>query len=99
VDADVTAETSNGAIRFSGSLAPGSHHFETSNGEVELHLAADSEFALDAHTSNGNVDCGFTLASTTESEDNTLIAQVGSDTSVEITIRSSNGTIRVNPLP
>jgi hypothetical protein len=60
-DALVSATTSNAGLSFNGALRPGSHVFETSNGDLSLTLPGDSWFSLDGHTSNGSVRTDFPL--------------------------------------
>lgn len=63
-DAVVNAKTSNGRIKFRGSLADGNQRFKTSNGRIQLTLPDDAEFRLDASTSNSRIRCGFPIDTT-----------------------------------
>ncbi len=58
-DAQVTAETSNAVLTFSGSLAPGSNSFATSNANLALTFPGDAAFTIDGVTSNGRVQTDF----------------------------------------
>ena len=60
-EALVTATTSNAGLSFNGSLQPGNHVFETSNGDLSVTLPGDSWFSIDGHTSNGSVRTDFPL--------------------------------------
>lgn len=93
--ASVRAHTSNGAIDFTGSLADGDHVFETSNGSVDISLPADSQFRIDARTSNGRVSTDFRVDTSRTSRENELFGIVGEDPSISITAESSNGAIRL----
>lgn len=93
--AQVNARTSNGSISFAGELIDGDHRFETSNGSVDISLPGDSQFELDAHTSNGRVTSDFAVLSNRSSDDNELIGTVGDNPAVFIRVQSSNGSIRL----
>jgi len=93
--AQVDAHTSNGAISFTGSLTDGNHVFETSNGSVEISLPGDSQFAIDARTSNGRISTDFPVTISGSSDDNELIGTVGNNQGVSIRIQSSNGSIKL----
>ena len=58
-DAQVAAETSNAILTFSGSLAPGSNTFATSNANLTLTLPGDAAFTIDGATTNGRVQTDF----------------------------------------
>lgn len=65
--ASVSAQTSNAGLTFSGSLAPGSHTFETTNGDLTLTLPGDAAFSIDGRTSNGSVLTEFAELEVTDS--------------------------------
>lgn len=94
--ARVNARTSNGPISFTGELIDGKHSFETSNGSVDISLPADSQFDLNAHTSNGRVTSEFALQSSRGSEDNELVGTVGDNPAVFIQVQTSNGSITLS---
>lgn len=58
-DVRVDAETSNAPLTFSGSLAPGTHSLETSNGSLSLSLPGDAAFTIAGSTSNARVQTDF----------------------------------------
>jgi DUF4097 and DUF4098 domain-containing protein YvlB len=93
--AQVNARTSNGQINFSGSLADGNHSFETSNGAVELSLPRDSQFAIDASTSNGRISTEFPITMSGSNDDNELRGTVGDNPGVSIRIQTSNGAVKI----
>ncbi len=58
-------QTENGSVRFDGSLDPhGSYTMQTTSGDVDLTLPADTAFALDASTTSGTVQNAFGGSST-----------------------------------
>lgn len=93
-EATVTATTSNDPITFSGTLAPGSHLFETSNGGIALTLPGDAAFQFDGQTSNGSVRTDFGDLQLT---DTSLSGYTGDDPTplVSIVARTRNGDLAV----
>jgi DUF4097 and DUF4098 domain-containing protein YvlB len=94
--ARVNAQTSNGSISFSGSLAQGENEFGTSNGSIEIDLPEDSQFNIDARTSNGRVSTEFPVAFSGTSRDNELRGSVGDNPTTSITAETSNGSIKLS---
>ncbi len=95
-EALVTAETSNGAITFSGTPAEGSHTFRTSNASIKLALPGDAEFTVEGRTSNGSVSTVFPDLTV---GDDSLIGSVGDDPPVRIRADTSNGDLAVTSQP
>ena len=96
------AETSNGNVRFSGSLQKGSHSLETSNGSVELKLLPSTQFQFEASTTNGTVTNRFPGLQTRSGKtgSNRLAGLVGSGTAadVDLKLETSNGSITIEPV-
>ncbi len=88
--------TSNGGITFTGALAAGPHTCRTSNGPVRLKLPAASNFGFEARTSNGRVSCDFPVTRTGGKGDKRLEGTVGEVSSVFLSLRTSNGSIRID---
>jgi DUF4097 and DUF4098 domain-containing protein YvlB len=95
--ATVDANTSNASIRFAGSLAGDENKLHTSNASIDVRLPADSQFEIDASTSNSVVDCDFD-AETHKREDSRrrkLSATVGDDPQFALDLSTSNGSINI----
>ena len=100
-DAEVDARTSNGSIRFSGSLAGGDNLLRTSNGKIDVRLPADSQFELDATTSNGRVDSDFAATAASgrgEHRRRHLSATIGEHPTFSLDLTTSNSSIKVRKL-
>lgn len=91
-DAQVTAETSNATLTFSGSLAPGSNVFETSNGNLTLSMPGDAAFTIDGVTSNGRVQTDFPRL---EVSDTAIAGTAGISSVTVIKATTSNGDLAV----
>jgi len=94
-DAVVDARTSNGRIDFKGTLAARDQEFKTSNEKIELTLPADTQFELDASTSNSRVGCEFPLKGEHNKRRTKLKGTVGDSPAFSITATSSNGPINI----
>ncbi len=100
-EATVAAETSNGDIRFAGSLDKGKHTLTTSNGSIELVLPAAGPFQFAASTSNGTVtnEIPGLRASRGKPGSNRLAGLVGSGSTADIDVKleTNNGSITLKP--
>jgi DUF4097 and DUF4098 domain-containing protein YvlB len=95
--AEVTAHTSNGAIRFRGSLARGEHSLHTSNGSIDVGVPANAQFRFDAQTSRGTIVNAFSKEQPTGKAKNHLAGTVGENPSTSLQLRTSNGSITLRP--
>ena len=91
-DAQVTAETSNAPLTFSGSLAPGASVFEASNGNLTLSMPGDAAFTIDGATSNGRVQTDFPRL---EVSDTVIRGTAGISSVTVIKATTSNGDLAV----
>jgi ribosomal protein S11 len=91
-DVSVTAETSNAPLTFSGSLAPGAHTLETSNGPVSLTLPGDAAFTVAGTTSNGSVRTDFPRLVI---EDTSIRGTTGISSVTVVHVTTSNGDLSV----
>jgi hypothetical protein len=91
-DVSVTAETSNAPLTFSGSLAPGAHTLETSNGPVALTLPGDAAFTVAGTTNNASVRTDFPRLVI---QDTSIRGTTGISSVTVIHVATSNGDISV----
>jgi len=91
-DVSVTAETSNAPLTFSGSLAPGVHTLETSNGPVSLTLPGDAAFTVAGTTTNGSVRTDFPRLVV---EDTSIRGTTGISSVTVVRVTTSNGDLAV----
>ena len=77
-------QTVNGSVRFDGSIdAHGSYTMQTTNGDVDLTLPADTAFSLEASTGSGSVQNAFGGGS------------VGGEPRAPLVLRTQNGSVAV----
>lgn len=94
----VTADTSNGKITFTGTLAAGQHSLRSSNGGIDVTLPANLIFRIDAATSNGRVLTDF-LVNRTDTGESTLVGTVGdANPATTVQLETSNGNIDIRRL-
>ncbi len=91
-DAQVAAETSNAILTFSGSLAPGSNTFATSNANLTLTMPGDAAFTIDGATTNGRVQTDFPRL---EVSDTGIQGTAGISSVTVIRASTSNGDLAV----
>ncbi len=58
----VYAKTVTGKLRYDGILINASHRFETTTGQISLHLPKEPNAMLDASAMTGHVHCDFPLS-------------------------------------
>lgn len=87
-------ETSNGSIRFEGELVSGSNsNLTSSNGSITVDFDDNPSIEFDGSTSNGSVSSEFPIRVTSSGRSH-LEGTIG-DGDAELTVRTSNGSIRV----
>ena len=97
VAATIDADTSNGRIEFAGALVGDSHRMETSNGRIEVAVPVDASLTIDARTSNATISTDLPLEGDTEGESWTAV--LNPPATATLTLRTSNGSIRIEGLP
>lgn len=93
--ASVDARSSNARIKFAGSLVGKEHEFRTSNGKIELVLPAESQFRLDASTSNARIQCDFPLEKKEKSSRRKLAGIVGNHPNFSVSASTSNAGVTI----
>jgi hypothetical protein len=93
-DGIVTAQTTNGALNFSGSLAAGSHRFQTRDGGLTLTLPGDAAFSIEGATTNGSVFTDFP-PDDLKVENTTISGRTSFRRGAEILATTTNGNLRV----
>ena len=91
-DVVLSARTSNAAIVFSGTLAPGSHALATTNGDCSISLPGDAAFAIEGTTTNGTVRTDFPALTLTDA---TIAGETAPAPAVRIVAATTNGDLSV----
>jgi DUF4097 and DUF4098 domain-containing protein YvlB len=94
-EAQITATSSNGAIKFTGPLAAaGKNMLRTDNAVIVVTLPADSSLTLDAATSNGKITSAFAVKGDNP-RDTELKGTVGGSPQTSLKLQTSNGNIEI----
>jgi DUF4097 and DUF4098 domain-containing protein YvlB len=96
VEASIDARTSNGRINFAGVLMGDNNDLRTSNGAIEVKVAADASITVDASTSIGSISTNLALIGDTEGR--SWNAALNPPTTQTLELRTSNGSIRIEGL-
>jgi RNA polymerase sigma factor (sigma-70 family) len=91
----VKARTTNGSVGWKGTLADGTHAFESTNGKIQLTLPKASQFQIDARSNLGKVSTDFPVTKQGKSSRTTLSGTVGDKPGIILHLRTSNGSISV----
>jgi len=97
VSGGVNIRTSNGGVKIIGPEpleATDTITCHTSNGSIHLSLSSESQFNLDAGTSNGGISTEFPVTTSGKISKKRLVGTVG-DGGPEVQLRTSNGSISI----
>lgn len=92
-----TARTGRGnvSVTFGDVNWPGTLHFESDQGDVEVWLPADANAAVDLHTDHGTVFTDFDLRGSASGQSETIVGHLGSGGNRSLVIRAKNGNVRL----
>lgn len=91
----ISAQTTNDTILFSGRLAAGNNEFITQNGGITIALPKQTNFKLDAATSNGSINSESSFFRVDEKGQDTLIATTHQNPGVKIKCKTSNSDVEI----
>jgi hypothetical protein len=94
----IDAETSNGAVYYAGRpAANAANRLRTSNGLIEVNVPADAAIRFEASVSSGKIRSALPLVGDTEGDE--WLATLNAPADTNLTLRTSNGSIRIDALP
>ena len=96
VEGGVDAETSNGTLSFSGRLVGQNHSLRTTNGGIVVAIPRTSSLQIDARTSVGSISTGLAFAG--DMEGKSWSAALNPPATSTLTVRTTNGSIRIEEL-
>ncbi|MCX6096104.1 MAG: DUF4097 family beta strand repeat-containing protein [Candidatus Bipolaricaulota bacterium] len=97
VEASVDVETTNGSVHFAGRLVGTSHSMRTTNGSVTVAIQRESPLLIDARTSTiGSIRTDLPLVGDTEGK--AWSATLNPPATATLTLRTTNGAIRIEAL-
>jgi len=97
IDGEVNADTSNGSIRYEGTPVGEDNTLHTSNGSITVRIPADASVSFEVDAKDGGIRSSLPLVGDTKGDhwDVVLTPPV----KAAMSLRTSNGTIRIEPLP
>jgi len=94
----VDAETSNGGVHYAGRPPSNTaNRLHTSNGSITASVPADASIRFEARVSSGRIRSALPLVGDTEGDEWAAALNPPADT--DFSLRTSNGSIRIDALP
>ncbi len=93
--ANARAGNGNVAVTFGDANWPGTLHFSTGRGDVELYVPAVANAHVDLHTDRGTVFTDFDLRGTSRGMAETIVGNIGSGGDRSVVVRVANGNVRL----
>ncbi len=97
VSAAFDATTSNGAIGFRGTIVGDSNTLVTSNGRIDVAVSPSASVEFHAVTSAGSISSALPLVGDTQGRE--WLATLNPPPASRVSLETSNGAIRITPLP
>jgi len=91
------ASTQNGSIVaiFGDAHWPGTLHFSTERGDVEVWVPATADASVDLHTDRGTIFTDFELRGSSNQAGETIVGSIGKGGQRRVNVRVTNGSIRL----
>lgn len=93
--AQAAVDDGNLSVTMGATQWPGTLHFSTRNGDVELHVNPKASFSVHLHTDNGVLFTEFGLRGTSSENAETIDASVNGGSTQRIDVETSSGSIRL----
>ena len=97
ITGEVTADTSNGAIHYEGTPIGTHNSLRTSNGSITVRIPAEASIALEVDAKKGSIRSSLPLTGDTQGDH--WEAELNPPTVASMSLRTSNGAIRIDRLP
>ncbi|MCK4410915.1 DUF4097 family beta strand repeat protein [Candidatus Bipolaricaulota bacterium] len=98
IDGEVNADTSNGSIRYEGRPVGQGNTLHTSNGSITVRIHTDASVSFEVDAKDGGIRSSLPLVGDTEG-DHWDVVLTPPPAEAAMSLRTSNGTIRIEPLP
>ena len=97
ITGEVHADTSNGAIHYEGTPVGTANSLRTSNGAITVRIAADASMDFEVDAKKGSIRSSLPLIGDTQGD--YWEAALNPPTTIGMSLRTSNGAIRIDRLP
>jgi len=94
---EVNADTSNGSIRYEGRPVGQGNTLHTSNGSITVRIHTDASVSFEVDAKDGGIRSSLPLVGDTEGDHWDVV--LNPPVKAAMSLRTSNGTIRIEPLP
>lgn len=97
IDGEVDADTSNGRIHYEGGPVGTNNSLRTSNGSITVRIPVDASVAFEVDAKEGSIRSSLPLTGDTEGD--YWKATLNPPATTAMSLRTSNGAIRIDRLP
>jgi len=97
IGGEVNADTSNGSIRYEGRPVGQGNTLHTSNGSITVRIHTDASVSFEVDAKDGGIRSSLPLVGDTEGDHWDVVLNPPAEAAMSL--RTSNGTIRIEPLP
>lgn len=97
IDGEVNADTSNGSIRYEGTPVDEDNTLHTSNGSITVRIPAEASVSFEVDAKDGGIRSSLPLVGDTEGDHWDVVLTPPAEAAMSL--HTSNGTIRIEPLP
>ncbi|MBV8726569.1 MAG: DUF4097 family beta strand repeat protein [Candidatus Eremiobacteraeota bacterium] len=93
--ADASTQNGNVTVMFGDPQWPGTLHFSSDHGDVEVWVPATADASVYLHTDHGTIFTDFNLRGSSKGSAETIVGTIGQGGSRKVDVRVSNGSIRM----
>ena len=93
--ANAATEDGNITVLFGDAQWPGTLHFSSEHGDVEVWVPATADAEVALHTDHGTIFTDFNLRGTSKGNAETIVGSIGRGGSRKVDIHVTNGSIRM----
>lgn len=97
IEGEVSADTSNGNIHYEGVPVGQNNHLRTSNGSITVRIPADASVAFEVDAKDGHISSSLALTGDTQGDH--WEAELNPPAATALSLRTSNGAVRIDRLP
>lgn len=94
---EVYADTSNGSIHYEGTPVGTNNRLRTSNGSITVRIPADASVSFEVEAKDGSIHSSLPLTGDTEGDH--WEAELNPPAATALSLRTSNGAVRIDRLP
>jgi len=97
IQGEVDGRTSNGSIHYEGIPVGQNNHLRTSNGSITVRIPAEASVSFEVDAKDGSIRSSLPLTGDTEGDH--WEAELNAPAATALSLRTSNGAVRIDRLP